>query len=65
MRVLYDALPDERRGAYAERSQGLETALLETVRAGDVVMIKGSLGSAMGLLVEALRTHLKQIGAKA
>ncbi len=62
MRALYDALPESRRGAYAKKSQGLETALLETVQAGDAVMIKGSLGSAMGPLVEALRAHLKKMG---
>ncbi|MHA1165346.1 MAG: UDP-N-acetylmuramoylalanyl-D-glutamyl-2,6-diaminopimelate--D-alanyl-D-alanine ligase [Alphaproteobacteria bacterium] len=65
MRELYDALPESRRGAYAEHSAGLETALLETVSAGDVVMIKGSLGSAMGPLVEALRAHLLRMDAQA
>ena len=65
MVALYDALPESRRGAYAEHSAGLETALLETVRAGDVVMIKGSLGSKMGPLVEALRAHLMRMGAQA
>ena len=65
MRELYEALPDSRRGAYAEHSAGLETFLLETVRAGDVVMVKGSLGSAMGPLVEALRAHLMRMGGKA
>jgi len=64
MRAMYDALPEGRRGAYAENSEGLETALLETVQAGDVVMVKGSLGSAMGPLVEALRAHLMRLGAQ-
>jgi len=58
MRSLYDALPESRRGAYAEGSEGLVQPLIETVRAGDVVMIKGSLGSRMRLLVKALRSHL-------
>ena len=65
MRALYDALPETRRGAYAENSGGLEAALLESVRPGDVVMVKGSLGSAMGPLVEALRVHLMRKGARA
>ena len=64
MRALYDALPESRRGAYAEHSAGLEAALLKTVQAGDVVMIKGSLGSKMGPLVEALRAHLMRMGAQ-
>jgi UDP-N-acetylmuramoyl-tripeptide--D-alanyl-D-alanine ligase len=58
MQALFDALPAEHRGAWAEDSQGLEAPLLETVAAGDAVMIKGSLGSRMGPLVEALRKKL-------
>lgn len=58
MRSLFEVLPEERQGAYANNAAGLEAALLETVCAGDVVMIKGSLGSRMGLLVEALRGRL-------
>ncbi len=64
MRALYDALPESRRGAYAGNSKGLEDALLDAVQAGDAIMIKGSLGSAMGPLVEALRKHLQQLGAQ-
>ncbi len=60
MHALFEALPDAMRGAYAETSEGLRTALLETVAAGDVVMIKGSLGSKMGLLVEAFREHFSR-----
>jgi UDP-N-acetylmuramoyl-tripeptide--D-alanyl-D-alanine ligase len=55
MRTLWEALPSERRGGYAESSQALEPQLLAAVRAGDAVMVKGSLGSRMGLLVRALQ----------
>jgi UDP-N-acetylmuramoyl-tripeptide--D-alanyl-D-alanine ligase len=44
-----------RRGAHAETSDGLHAAVLSGLRAGDVVMVKGSLGSRMGPLVEAIR----------
>lgn len=54
MRNLYDALPTRRRGAYAAASAGLEPLLLDALRAGDVLTIKGSLGSKMGPLVKAL-----------
>ena len=64
MRSLYDALPESRRGNYAENSEGLVQPLLQTVRAGDVIMIKGSLGSRMGLLVDALRSNLQQLAAE-
>ena len=41
-------------GEWANTSDGIEAALVATVRGGDVVMIKGSLGSRMAPLVEAL-----------
>jgi UDP-N-acetylmuramoyl-tripeptide--D-alanyl-D-alanine ligase len=55
MRALWEALPSERRGGYAETSGALESQLLAAVRPGDAIMIKGSLGSRMGLLVKALQ----------
>lgn len=58
MRSLYDALPQSRRGGYAKTSEGLAEAVIASVKAGDVVMVKGSLGSRMGPLVEALRSGL-------
>jgi UDP-N-acetylmuramoyl-tripeptide--D-alanyl-D-alanine ligase len=54
MRTLWEALPSERRGGYADSSAALEWQLLAIIRPGDAVMIKGSLGSRMGLLVKAL-----------
>ncbi|MCG8559328.1 MAG: UDP-N-acetylmuramoylalanyl-D-glutamyl-2,6-diaminopimelate--D-alanyl-D-alanine ligase [Hyphomicrobiales bacterium] len=63
MASLYDALPKERRGAHAPSAAELEAPLLAAVRAGDVVMVKGSLGSRMGPLVEALKEHLSEQGS--
>ncbi len=54
MQPLYSDLPDEVRGAYADGPQALLEQLASEVRDGDVVMIKGSLGSRMGLIVEGL-----------
>ena len=54
MRGLYDGLPSTLRGAYAAQASGLEPLVLEAIRGGDVVMIKGSLGSRMGPIVKAL-----------
>jgi UDP-N-acetylmuramyl-tripeptide synthetase/UDP-N-acetylmuramoyl-tripeptide--D-alanyl-D-alanine ligase len=54
MHNLWQELPRAMRGAYAETSKQLREALLDDVRAGDVLMVKGSLGSAMGPLVDAL-----------
>jgi UDP-N-acetylmuramoyl-tripeptide--D-alanyl-D-alanine ligase len=57
MRSLWEALPSERRGAYAETSAALEPQVLAAVRAGDAIMIKGSLGSRMGPIVKALEKN--------
>ena len=54
MHSLWQELPRGMRGAYAETSKALIDTLIDDVRAGDVLMVKGSLGSAMGPLVEAL-----------
>jgi len=55
MRALWDALSANRRGGYAEDSAALEAQVLPAVRAGDVVMVKGSLGSRMAAIVKALQ----------
>jgi UDP-N-acetylmuramoyl-tripeptide--D-alanyl-D-alanine ligase len=54
MRNLYDALPSAHRGAYAASSQGLEALVIDALRAGDIVTVKGSLGSRMGPIVKAI-----------
>jgi UDP-N-acetylmuramoyl-tripeptide--D-alanyl-D-alanine ligase len=55
MQHLWDATPSDKRGAYALTSQALLPEVLAGLRPGDCVMIKGSLGSRMGLIAEALR----------
>jgi UDP-N-acetylmuramoyl-tripeptide--D-alanyl-D-alanine ligase len=54
MRALWQALPSERRGGYAETSAALEAGVLADIHAGDAVMVKGSLGSRMSPIVAAL-----------
>jgi UDP-N-acetylmuramoyl-tripeptide--D-alanyl-D-alanine ligase len=65
MRGLYEALPQVRRGGYAKTSEQLTPLLTNGVRPGDIVMIKGSLGSHMAPLVEALQRHFDAAGASA
>jgi UDP-N-acetylmuramoyl-tripeptide--D-alanyl-D-alanine ligase len=55
MQDLWEALPSERRGGYAKTAAALEPDVLAMVRPGDVVMVKGSLGSKMGPVVKALQ----------
>jgi UDP-N-acetylmuramoyl-tripeptide--D-alanyl-D-alanine ligase len=57
MKALWQALPAGRRGGYAEDSSALEPQVLTAIRAGDAVMVKGSLGSRMAPIVKALQ-HL-------
>ena len=54
MAHLYEALPPTMRGGYAANSAELLNAVVARIGAGDVVLVKGSLGSRMALIVEAL-----------
>ncbi len=60
MRNLWEALPASRRGSYASSAAELEPDVLAAARAGDIVMIKGSLGSRMGPIVKALESHFQR-----
>jgi UDP-N-acetylmuramoyl-tripeptide--D-alanyl-D-alanine ligase len=55
MRALWEALPPQRRGAYAENSAALLPQLLAAVKAGDTVLVKGSNGSKMSVIIDALK----------
>ncbi len=54
MARLHKALPEKLRGARTPTSAELAAQVCEAVRAGDVVLVKGSLANRMGLVVEAL-----------
>jgi UDP-N-acetylmuramoyl-tripeptide--D-alanyl-D-alanine ligase len=54
MRNLWNALSTGKRGGYAESAAGLEAQVVAAIRAGDAIMIKGSLGSKMKTIVSAL-----------
>ena len=60
MQALFDALPEAIQGAYAEKSEGLIAPLLAAIQPGDVIMIKGSLGTRMAPIVEAVKKHLTE-----
>ena len=63
MRNLWEALPSSRRGGYAETSAALESQVIGAIRAGDAVMVKGSLGSKMKPIVTALERRFPDIDA--
>jgi UDP-N-acetylmuramoyl-tripeptide--D-alanyl-D-alanine ligase len=55
MKNLYDALPPEQKGEHKKDSSELAKIVPDVLTPGDVVMVKGSNGSKMGVIVEALR----------
>lgn len=63
MRGLYDILPSALRGAYAPQSSGLAPLVLNAIRTGDVVTVKGSLSSRMGEVVKAITARFPAVPA--
>ena len=61
MAHMWAALPEARRGVHVENSAELAKRLVPDLREGDVVMVKGSLGSKMALVVEAIRNGFKPV----
>ncbi len=61
MAYLFRSVEEERRGAWAEASEGLTSELVDCVRAGDVVVVKGSLGSAMAPVARALEAKFSKV----
>jgi len=56
MRHLFDAVPAGRRAVHAPDSAALAPLVAAAVRPGDAVLVKGSLGSRMRLVVERLES---------
>jgi UDP-N-acetylmuramoyl-tripeptide--D-alanyl-D-alanine ligase len=54
MKSLFDTIPASCRGAYAEDSAALAPIVVHDVQEGDAILVKGSLGSRMRLIVQAL-----------
>jgi UDP-N-acetylmuramoyl-tripeptide--D-alanyl-D-alanine ligase len=62
MKLLFGQLKPAQQAAWMPGSAELTSSLLDTVQAGDVVMIKGSLASRMGPVAEALRARFPLAG---
>lgn len=57
MKALWEALPPSRRGGYAASSTELSQLLLDALKDGDTVLVKGSLGSKMAVIIDALKAR--------
>ena len=55
MQVLYEALPEAKRGRFARSAGKLADRAARLVDAGDVILVKGSKASRVSLVVDALR----------
>ena len=55
MRALHDALPPDRRGLHADTAAELAQNIAALVALGDIVLVKGSKGSKVSTVVDALR----------
>jgi len=55
MKSLWDVLPASHRTAYAPDSKGLAPVVAAAVRPGDTVLVKGSNGSRMGAVIDAVK----------
>lgn len=57
MQALHEALPAAQRSGHAETATELADLVVQALQPGDVVMVKGSLGSGMKAVVQAIRDH--------
>jgi UDP-N-acetylmuramyl pentapeptide synthase len=53
--ALYDILPETLKGAMTDNSNQLSDIVMNDIRSGDVILVKGSFGSNMRHVVEAIK----------
>lgn len=57
MQKMYDALPDSMKGAYRATSRELAPVVVNALRPHDLVLVKGSRGSRMDVVVTAIEEN--------
>ncbi|WP_046901374.1 UDP-N-acetylmuramoyl-tripeptide--D-alanyl-D-alanine ligase [Gluconobacter oxydans] len=63
MHALYEALPETVRGGYAPDASSLAPFLCDALRPGDLLLVKGSLGSRMRDVIAALDNASNPVSA--
>lgn len=63
MQKLYDALPEAMRGAYRATSVELAPVVVQALRPHDLVLVKGSRGSRMDVVVDAIEENARTFTA--
>jgi UDP-N-acetylmuramoyl-tripeptide--D-alanyl-D-alanine ligase len=63
MRRLFDAVPESVRGFHTVNSAALAPVVVKALRRGDAVLVKGSLGSGMKRVIEAIEAAAVLAGA--
>jgi UDP-N-acetylmuramoyl-tripeptide--D-alanyl-D-alanine ligase len=63
MRGLFDAVPEAVRGFHTVNSAALAPVVARALRRGDAVLVKGSLGSGMNRVIEAVEAAAVPAGA--
>jgi UDP-N-acetylmuramoyl-tripeptide--D-alanyl-D-alanine ligase len=64
MDALYSLLPDLWKGAHTADSRALAEQVADAVRPGDIILVKGSAGSKMSYVIEALQQKGKALREK-
>lgn len=62
MKRLFEVLPVDKRVQWGAKSDDLVAPVLATLRAGDIVMVKGSFGSRMAPIVDAIKKRFADAG---
>ncbi len=66
MEAMYNKLPELWQGGYAAKSTELSEIIINELKPGDVILVKGSLGSRMAYIVDAIEDIQKnKLKAKA
>ena len=55
--ALFDILPESMRAVKKQTAEELSPTVCQNIKAGDIILVKGSFGSRMTKIVEALKKH--------